>query len=156
MKIKTRFKGWYVLVGSAVEHGAALAGMPARMVEIIRAGEQEDETEVARRQLLELLQHHFPDGRFKVAELVGLMDEGDRGAALKEAVNALAAKPLDAFTGGTVGTVLTKHMARVVIEDSDGRSWKVAPEKLETKSKKVSPYWEIRDSKTNALFEEGL
>jgi hypothetical protein len=60
--IETRFKPWFVLVGSAVEHAARLAGMPARMVDLIGQAEADDDTTGALGEALALLQQLYPKG----------------------------------------------------------------------------------------------
>jgi hypothetical protein len=60
---ETRFKVWWELVGSAVEHAAGLAGQPVRFADLFRANDAADEGVGALEQVLATLGKAFPNGR---------------------------------------------------------------------------------------------
>jgi hypothetical protein len=59
---ETRFKVWWELVGSAVEHAARLAGVSVRFADLFRASDAGDEGANALATLLEGLEEMFPSG----------------------------------------------------------------------------------------------
>ena len=103
-KIETRFKAWFVLVGSAVEHAAALAGMPARMVDLFAQSEGEDDTVSVLVELLALLLQAFPGKEFTIEELTAklnaqnLVDPEALNNQLLDAIHSVGRQPLRAVT----------------------------------------------------------
>ena len=108
-RIETRFKAWFVLVGSAVEHAAALAGMPSRMVDLFAQSEGEDDTVSVLVELLDLLLQAFPGKEFTIEELTAklnaqnLVDPEALNNQLLDAIHSVGRQPLRAVTVRTVG-----------------------------------------------------
>ena len=108
-KIETRFKAWFVLVGSAVEHAAALAGMPARMVDLFAQSEGEDDTVSVLVELLALLMQAFPGKEFTIEELTAklntqnLVDPEALNNQLLDAIHSIGRQPLRAVTAQDCG-----------------------------------------------------
>jgi hypothetical protein len=156
-EIETRFKAWYVLVGSAVEHAANLAGMPAKMVGIIRAGEAADDTVAPLQDLLALLLRVFPDRRFTVNELTKCLIAGEAAeqdslnAQLLDTFNSLRRAPLRVITPKTVGPTLTQNVKGVPIDDGTGDIWIVQPEQRVSNKDQVA--WTMTcNSQTRGSF----
>ena len=133
-KIETRFKAWFVLVGSAVEHAAKLAGMPARMVDMFAQSEGEDDTVSVLVELLGLLKQAFPKKEFTIEELTArlldqsLLDPGALNGQLLDAINSIGKQPLRVITARAVGAVLQRNVSGRPIGDGDGGIWFIAPE----------------------------
>ena len=131
--IETRFKACFVLVGSAVEHAAKLAGMPARMVDIVRAGEAADDTVAPLAELLGLLLQAYPQQLFTVEDLTAKLNAGmgagfdTLNAQLLDALNSVGRQPMRAVTPKAVGAVLQRNVKGVPIDDGTGAIWVVQP-----------------------------
>jgi hypothetical protein len=78
----TRYKLWWRLIGSAVEHGAELMGEEVDFRDVFLKLEDEDDDSVSLAEALELL---LKEGEFKAADVAELInDRGNvRGAALR-------------------------------------------------------------------------
>jgi len=145
--IETRFKAWFVLVGSAVEHAAKQAGKLVRMVELIGQTEADDETTGALAEMLELLRQLYPKGEFTIEELASKLSEASNGPAdnaaalLLEMLNGLRRQPLRMITGRTVGATLQNHVKGVPIDDGDGGIWVISPKKRSNNKERV--VWRI-------------
>jgi len=117
---QTRFKRWWTLVGSAVEHAARLHGHQVSFREMFARNEVHDEEAAGRAELVALLKHRFGPGAFtasSVAELINRPtqverigtepshdEDGCHGAALLEAlVKATCGRGLRQVTGHAVG-----------------------------------------------------
>ena len=162
-EIKTRFKAWYVLVGSAIEHAAALAGMPAHMVEIIRRSEAEDETVCTLADLLGLLGQAFPSKRFTIAQLTSRLldpnatDPEALNNQLLDAINGLTSnkQPLRAVTPKAVGAVLQRNVQGVPIDDGNGSTWFITPEVGKRTNNHAPVYWTVTDKRPGATAHGG-
>jgi hypothetical protein len=76
--LKTRFKGWWRLVGSAVEHAASLANPETEVdfQQLFLTQEEGDEEAAGLAEMLQLLAGRWPNGeRFKSGELADLMND---------------------------------------------------------------------------------
>ena len=132
-RIETRFKAWFVLVGSAVEHAAKLAGMPVRMADLFAHSEAEDDTVGVLAELLGLLLQAFPSREFTIEALTtklnsqNALDPETLNGLLLDAVHSVGRQPLRAVTTRTVGAVLQRNVRGVPIKDADGTVWTIAP-----------------------------
>ncbi len=114
---KTRFKLWWHLVGSAVEHAAKLANEKASVADIITgrrasaeisfrmlflSGEADEEQTSSLATVLDALRKEF-SGAFKAADVVPIADDpGVRGREFKAALESASGKPLPIVTATTV------------------------------------------------------
>lgn len=149
VRIETRFKAWYLLVGSAVEHAAKLAGMPARMVDIFAQSEAADDTVAPLAGLLALLRRAFPGGTFTIDALTAKLNEAvgqdyaTLGNQLLDAINAIGRAPMKAVTPRVVGAVLQRNVAGVPIDDAPNGVWVVRPERRRSNRDQVT--WSIEE-----------
>jgi hypothetical protein len=148
-RIETRFKAWFVLVGSAVEHASALADMPARMVDLFAQSEGEDETVGVLVDLLGLLRQAFPCGEFTIEELTtrllatNELDPLALNNQLLDAIHSAGRQPLRAITVRTVAPVMQRNVANVPISDADGKVWFIAPQPRTSGRDKI--IWKITE-----------
>jgi hypothetical protein len=110
--MKTRFKMWWRLVGSAVEHAAMLAN-PDREVDfqkLFLARDEEDEDTTSLADALAIMQSEWPTG-FTAAQLAVLVNDLGRpsGTALREFLYPGAPTNFSA-SKGSVGKLLKKHI----------------------------------------------
>ncbi len=136
-----------MLVGSAVEHAAALAGMPARMVDLFAQSEGEDDTVSVLVELLDLLLQAFPGKEFTIEELTTKLnsqhpvDPEALNNQLLDAIHSIGKQPLRAVTARTVGAVLQRNVKSVPISDDDGKIWFIAPKPRTNGKEKIT--WRI-------------
>jgi hypothetical protein len=118
---QTRFKTWWTLIGSAVEHAARLHGHQKVSFQAMFArNEVHDEEAAGRTELVAILKRRFGARALTAGEVAGLIDRPDRaegigaelsrdadgcdGAALREAlVKATGGRDLRQVTGHAVG-----------------------------------------------------
>jgi len=139
--MKTRFKMWWRLVGSAVEHAAALATQhPAALAtptnidegkkvkpqkvdfkELFLAQDDEDEDSVSLADTLEILARHFPaDKNFEAADVAVRMNiEGDVDAAALREFFYPEAPANHIATAKSVGRLLKWYVDNPVKNDED-------------------------------------
>ena len=152
-----------MLVGSAVEHAAGLAGMPARMVEIIRRSEADDETACTLADLLGLLGQAFPIEAVhdRTADGAAPRPErrGPRGAErqLLDAINGLASnkQPMRAVTPKAVGAVLQRNVQGVPIDDGNGSTWFITPEVGKRTNNHAPVDWTVTDKRPGGTAHGG-
>jgi hypothetical protein len=125
---QTRFKRWYHLIGSAIEHAAKcvvdeiehfVADEPAdcrpspiSFKEMFLAGEAEDEQTSGIATVLEILKSAFADRSFKAAAVADILNEGSsRAAMLKTAVEQATGKALDVVPTAATLTWRLKALA---------------------------------------------
>lgn len=82
---KTRFKMWWRLIGSAIEHAAGLMGQEIDFQTLFLAQEEEDEESASLADALAALAETLP-GRFDAADVAKLVNDrrSSRGATLRE------------------------------------------------------------------------
>jgi hypothetical protein len=117
----TRFKMWWHLVGSAVEHAAQHAQIaeeevrwlvadpqptcppaPIRFTNLFLAGEAEDEQSAGLATVLDVLRRRWPNG-FKSADVASYAGESEEGAiAFKDALEQADGKLLKIISGSTI------------------------------------------------------
>ena len=73
---KTRFKMWWRLVGSAVEHAAKLAGQELDFQKLFIAQEEDDEEAASLADVLEILLRKWPD-EFAAKDVAGMINDLD-------------------------------------------------------------------------------
>jgi hypothetical protein len=117
---ETRFKLWWTLVGSAVEHAARLYGHEVSFKAMFAASEEHDEEAAGRAELVAILKQQFGEEAFtasKVAELINRRDlaatpgaelsggaaVADDSALLDALVQATGGRPLRQVTAHSVG-----------------------------------------------------
>ena len=153
-KIETRFKAWFVLVGSAVEHAANLAGMPLRMVDLFAHSEGEDDTVGVLAELLALLLQAFPGREFTIEQLTtklnsqNALDPESLNGQLLDAIHSIGRQPLRAVTARTVGAVLQRNVKGVPIADINGDVWIIAPKPRTSNMDRV--LWRIEQRTSHA------
>lgn len=148
-KVETRFKAWFVLVGSAVEHAAELAEMPARMVDLFAQSEGEDDTVGGLVELLGLLRQAFAGGEFTIEGLTtkllaqNAVDPQALNNQLLDAIHSIGRQPLKAVTVRSVAAVMQRNVANVPVRDANGTVWFIAPRPRSSGHDKV--VWRITD-----------
>ena len=148
-KIETRFKAWFVLVGSAVEHAAKLADMPARMIDLFAQSEDEDDTvsvlaRVARSAAESIpLQRVHDRTAHSHAQQSRRYDPESLHGQLLDAINSIGRHPLRAITTRTVGTVMQRNVKGRPIVDDAGHVWTIAPQPRTSGHDKID--WVIMD-----------
>jgi hypothetical protein len=129
----TRFKAWHRVVGSAVEHAAALAGVEVSFQDLFNANDEADEEVIGLALLIEVLREQFGHGaeaRFTVEQVIEAARpdqhpdfSGAETAASKlaRAIHGAGRAPLRELTAHTVGGRLAALANRPAI--LDGAAW---------------------------------
>src|SRR5262249_8422972 len=74
---KTRFKGWWALVGWPMEYAAGLLGIELNCTELMRAGEAADEEALATSAALTILHGIWPKDGFSAKDVVKVIETKD-------------------------------------------------------------------------------
>jgi hypothetical protein len=102
-KAKTRFKPWWRLVGSAVEHGAKLIGQQLDFQDLFMSQEEDDEEAASLADALTVMRRRWPT--FRANDVADLINRKDADASLDEAtlreMNADSATLRDFLFGST-------------------------------------------------------
>jgi hypothetical protein len=108
---KTRFKMWWRLVGSAVEHAAGLTGEVLDFQKLFTAQEEEDEESASLADVLEILLEKWPDG-FSASEVAGLINNPNPDAGEQMLRDYLLPGALSSyvFSAHTTSRMLKKHL----------------------------------------------
>ena len=109
---KTRFKMWWRLVGSAVEHAAKLTGKELDFQQLFLAQEVDDEESASLADMLEVLMKAWPGKRFlasAVASLINDRNQRDDGQIVRD-VLLPGAMAEHVFSSKSVGRLLNKHV----------------------------------------------
>jgi hypothetical protein len=113
---KTRFKMWWRLIGSAVEHAAGLIGQEIDFETLFVTQEEDDEEPASLADALAVMAEKFngPEeflGKFDAADVVELVNDrqSSRGAALREFLYP-GAPPTHMATPRSVGKLLQSHL----------------------------------------------
>ena len=128
---KTRFKLWWRLVGSAVEHAMKLAELKAASAPkavgetvdfqtVFLAHEQdEDEDTASLFDVLDILQREYPTREFTAAAVTGLINfpSGDDGRSLREFLTP-GAEPHFVFSPRNITRALKRHVDEPVKRDA--------------------------------------
>jgi hypothetical protein len=108
---KTRFKMWWRLVGSAIEHAAGLTGHEVDFQKLFLVQEEDDEESTSLADVLEILLRTWPNGfgAKDVTDAINQLVPGDDWQALRE---FLLPGTLSTFTfsSKTIGRRLKKHL----------------------------------------------
>jgi hypothetical protein len=120
---ETRFKGWWRLIGSAVEHAAGLAGTELRFRDLFLSQEEDDEEGSALVDALAALraQSNWGDNGFQASDLARLLNDNsergpseiERSAVLREFLFPLT-PPNQAISAISIGKRLRKHVGEPV------------------------------------------
>jgi hypothetical protein len=94
---KTRFKGWWTLVGWPMEHAASLLGITVDCTELMRAGEAGDEEASATSAALTILHEIWPGDGFSAKQAVKVIVKGMDLAAVDDVARAQAEALADAL-----------------------------------------------------------
>jgi hypothetical protein len=111
--MKTRFKMWYRLVGSAVEHAAAQIGENIDCRTLFRAVEGEDEDEVSLAEVLDMMARMLPH-HFKAQHVCDKIDTGER---LLRDFFCPQLPPDGRASSKSVGRVLRGHVGEPVVKE---------------------------------------
>ena len=108
---KTRFKMWWRLVGSAVEHAAGLTGEVLDFQRLFTTQEEEDEESASLADVLQILLEKWPDG-FTASEVAGLINNPSPDANEQVLRDYLLPGALSSyvFSAQTTGRMLKKHL----------------------------------------------
>jgi hypothetical protein len=122
---KTRFKGWWALVGWPMEYAAGLLGIQVDCTELMRAGEAGDEEASATSAAMTILLETWPKGSFSAKDVVKAIEAKDikwadpaeveeaaraRGEALADALGELDGRRLDRPTAHKIGKLFQKRL----------------------------------------------
>jgi hypothetical protein len=107
---KTRFKVWWRLVGSALEHGAGLAGHEIDFQDLFLEQDEDDEDAASLADCLAILQARWPNG-FKAADVAGLANDrfSESGSAVFDLLFGQVPANFEA-TPKAVGKRLKNHL----------------------------------------------
>ena len=123
---KTRFKMWWRLVGSAVEHAARLAGQEIDFKKLFLAQEEDDEESASLADVLGVLATAYPK-EFRPEDAAALVnscwsgsdEEKSNKKMVREFLHPGAAND-HVFSGKSIGRLLKKHLDNVVVADDGG------------------------------------
>jgi hypothetical protein len=125
-RAETRFKTWFHLVGSAVEHAAGLIGDAIRFRDRFLAQEEDDEESASLADALTVLAAKWPNGAsFQAADVARLVNttgdwaleiERERGTILRESLFPEVPES-KAVTPIAVGKRLKRHVGGPVLRD---------------------------------------
>ena len=122
---KTRFKGWWALVGWPMEYAAGLLGINVDCTELMRAGEAGDEEAAATSAALTILHEIWPEHSFTAKDVVKIIEAKDikwadpaavdeaakvRAEALADALGDLDGRRLDRPTAHRIGKLFQKRL----------------------------------------------
>ena len=108
---KTRFKMWWRLVGSAIEHAAKLAGKELDFQKLFVTQEEDDEEAASLADVLEILSRKWPNG-FTANDVAGMINNqypNDDEQLLRDYLLP-GALPHHMFTAKSIGRRLKKHL----------------------------------------------
>ena len=122
---KTRFKGWWTLVGWPVEYAAGLLNIEVNCTELMRAGEAGDEEASATSAALTILRQTWPKDSFSAKDVVKVIEAKDvkwanpaavdetakaQAEALADALGELDGRRLDRPTAHKIGKLFQKRL----------------------------------------------
>lgn len=81
--MKTRFKMWWRLVGSAIEHAAAQVGQTVDFQSLFLAQDEDNEDDVSLAEVLAALYYEFEENAFKAKDVARFLDEAHPTGSLK-------------------------------------------------------------------------
>ena len=108
---KTRFKMWWRLVGSAVEHAAKLAGHELDFQKLFITQEEDDEESASLADVLEVLLERWP-GQFTASDVAGMINNqypNEDESTLRDYLLP-GAPPHHVFSAKTVTRLLKRHL----------------------------------------------
>jgi hypothetical protein len=108
---RTRFKMWWRLVGSAIEHAAGLAGQDVDFQKLFRAQDEDDEEAASLADMLEILSSRWPDGfgSKDVAGVINYPKPNETAQTLRDFLLP-GALPGYVFSSKSIGRLLKKHL----------------------------------------------
>ncbi len=122
---KTRFKGWWTLVGWPMEYAAGLLGINVDCTELMRAGEAGDEEASATSAALTILFEVFATEKFTAKDVIKVIEPKDikwadpaavdeaakaQAEALADALGELDGRRLDRPTAHKIGKLFQKRL----------------------------------------------
>ena len=122
---KTRFKGWWTLVGWPMEYAAGLLGINVDCTELMRAGEAGDEEASATSAALTILFEIFATEKFTAKDVIKIIEPKDikwadpaavdeaakaQAEALADALGELDGRRLDRPTAHKIGKLFQKRL----------------------------------------------
>jgi hypothetical protein len=109
--MRTRFKMWYRLVGSAIEHAARFANQDVDFQKLFLEQEEDDEDSTSLADALNILALQWPSTSFTAADITRLVNDisDARGAALREFLYP-GVPPIYVATPKSVGKRLKVHL----------------------------------------------
>jgi len=119
---KTRFKMWWRLIGSALEHGAHLIGEELDFQKLFLNQEEEEEEAASLADALEAMLRNWPV-RFRASDVAGLINTPTSLPEIEQDQQTLrefllpSAPPDHAFSAKTVTRLLKKHLDEAVRGD---------------------------------------
>ena len=108
---KTRFKMWWRLVGSAVEHAAKLAGQELDFQKLFITQEEDDEESASLADVLDVLVKKWPD-QFTASDVAGMINNpspNEDEQTLREYLLP-GALPNHVFSAKSIGKLLKQHL----------------------------------------------
>ena len=120
-RARTRFKMWWRLVGSAVEHAAKLAGHELDFQKLFITQEEDDEESASLADVLEVLVERWP-GQFTASDVAGMINNqypNEDESTLRDYLLP-GAPPHHVFSAKTVTRLLKRHLDEPV--KSGGRA----------------------------------
>jgi hypothetical protein len=109
--MKTRFKVWWRLIGSAVENAAQLVGQELDFRKLFIEQEEDDEDSATLADVLEVLVKKWPD-QFTASDLVGMVNTPEPNEDEQTLRDFLmpTARPDHQFTSKSIGKRLRQHI----------------------------------------------
>jgi len=120
---RTRFKMWWRLVGSAVEHAAGLNGQELDFQQLLLAQEEDEEESASLADVLAILANTMHDNAFNATAVAALIN--DRMHRYEEDVQAVrefllpGAMAEHVFSAKSIGRLLKKHLDEPVRSGTD-------------------------------------
>jgi hypothetical protein len=108
---KTRFKMWWRLVGSAIEHAASLAGQEIEFQKLFLKQEEDDDESATLADALEILVKKWPDGftASDVTEMINIDEPNEDEQTLRDFL-APKAQPKQKLSSKSIGMRLKDHL----------------------------------------------
>ena len=154
-QMKTRFKMWYRLVGSAVEHAASLTDKgKADKVDfqaLFKAQDEDDEDDASLAEVLSAMKAQWRDGKFKASDLCTIINADHHPVNLPSSTDVALRdlcrahffetyKDYEKVIANAVGKKLKQHVGEAVLSGSETLILKTEPD-TSSGSKGSAFYW---------------
>jgi hypothetical protein len=110
---KTRFKMWWRLVGSALEHAAEQIEQKLDFQKLFITQEEDDEESASLADVLELLVKKWP-GQFTAADVAGMINNPNEDEQMVREYLLPGVLPSHVFSSKTIARLLKKHLGNPV------------------------------------------